>query len=77
MTRDAGCFDAWTICGWLTTCEDKLPIAVATIHAFDADWIQDDPLGSGGDRWRGRFRIVYTTADFRLLPSQAILNNVS
>jgi hypothetical protein len=37
-----GLFDAWVICGRLTTCGDGAPIPGAVVSAFDVDWIQDD-----------------------------------
>src|SRR5438477_13169650 len=37
----------WVICGRLTTCEKpRVPIAGADVEAFDADWLQDDSLGT-------------------------------
>jgi len=67
-------FDAWTICGLLTTCKDKLPIAGATVRAFDADWLQDDPLGVAVTDAGGHFRIDYTTADFQRTPFSPLIN---
>ena len=68
-------FGAWTICGRLRTCaEPKTPISGATVRAFDADWWQDDPLGSAITDSAGRFRIYYTTADFRVTPFSPFIN---
>lgn len=68
-------FGAWTICGRLRTCAaPQLPIAGATVRAFDADWLQDDPLGSDVTDATGRFRIDYTTADFQLTPFSPFIN---
>jgi hypothetical protein len=67
-------FGAWTICGRLTTCEAAVPIAGATVSAFDADWIQDDPLGSGVTDATGRFRIDYLRSDFEKTPFSPIIN---
>ena len=67
-------FDAWTICGLLTTCKDKLPISGATVSAFDADWLQDDPLGSAVTDASGHFRIDYTTQDFQVTPFSPLIN---
>jgi hypothetical protein len=37
----------WVICGKLTTCsKPKQPIGGADVQAFDADWLQDDFLGT-------------------------------
>lgn len=59
-------FDAWVICGQLTNCETKKPIVNATIKAFDADLITDDFLGTAVTDSNGRFRIDYTSAQFRV-----------
>jgi hypothetical protein len=67
-------FGAWTICGRLTTCEAAVPIAGATVSAFDADWTQDDPLGSGVTDATGRFRIDYLRSDFEKTPFSPIIN---
>jgi hypothetical protein len=69
-----GLFDAWVICGVLTSCEDGLPIPGATVSAFDEDWIQDDPLGSGVTDINGRFRIDYTSEAFKITPFSPFLN---
>lgn len=63
-------FDAWVICGRVMDCKNSRPIAGVKVSAFDVDWIQDDPLGSGTTDSNGYFRIDYTTADF----SQTILS---
>jgi len=39
-------FGVWSICGHLRTCKEGQPIPGALVTAFDADWLQDDPLGS-------------------------------
>ncbi|HEX7285352.1 MAG TPA: hypothetical protein VF532_04180 [Candidatus Angelobacter sp.] len=67
-------FDAWVICGRLTTCGDGAPIAGAVVSAFDVDWLQDDPLGSGTTDLNGRFRIDYSAADFELTPFSPYIN---
>lgn len=70
-----GLFGAWTICGRLRTCTSpQAPIAGATVRAFDADWWQDDALGSAMTDASGRFRIDYSTADFRLTPFSPAIN---
>lgn len=59
-------FGAWTICGRLRTCvSPQTPIAGATVKAFDADWLQDDPLGSAVTDATGRFRLDYLADDFK------------
>lgn len=68
-------FGAWTICGRLTTCkEPKTPIPGALVKAFDADWWQNDSLGSAVTDATGRFRIDYTTADFKVTPFSPFIN---
>ena len=67
-------FGAWTICGRLTTCAEHVPIPAATVRAFDADWIQDDPLGSALTDASGHFRIDYTTEDFEKTPLSPFFN---
>ena len=70
-----GRFGAWTICGRLRTCASpQTPIPGATIRAFDADWWQDDPLGSAVTDATGRFRIDYTTSQFRVTPFSPFFN---
>lgn len=70
-----GRFGAWTICGRLRTCAaPQTPIAGATVRAFDADWWQDDPLGSAVTDATGRFRLDYSTADFRVTPFSPFIN---
>jgi hypothetical protein len=61
-----GLFGAWTICGHLKTCAaPHSPIAGATVKAFDADWLQDDALGSAVTDASGHFRIDYLSSDFK------------
>ena len=70
-----GVFGAWTICGHLRTCkEPRTPIAGATVRAYDADWWQDEALGTAVTDSAGRFRIDYSTADFHLTPFAPIVN---
>ncbi len=69
-----GLFDAWVICGRLRTCDDGTPIPGAVVSAFDVDWIQDDPLGSGTTDSNGHFRIDYNSADFEVTPFSPLIN---
>lgn len=69
-----GLFDAWVICGRLTTCDSGAPIMGAVVSAFDVDWLQDDPLGSATTDAAGRFRIDYSSADFELTPFSPAIN---
>ena len=67
-------FDLWVICGRFVTCEGKQPLPGATIRAFDADWIQHDALGEDVTDFNGRFRIYYTSADFKKTPFTPWIN---
>ena len=67
-------FDAWVICGHLTTCTDGSPIPGATVSAFDRDWIQDDPLGSAVTDASGHFRIDYNSEAFKVTPFSPLIN---
>jgi hypothetical protein len=67
-------FDAWVICGRLTSCIDGSPIPGATVSAADCDWIQDDPLGSALTDASGHFRIDYTSEDFKVTPFSPFIN---
>lgn len=69
-----GLFDAWVICGRLTTCGNGTPIPGAVVSAFDVDWLQDDALGSGTTDSNGHFRIDYNSADFETTPFSPIIN---
>ncbi|HLG16875.1 MAG TPA: hypothetical protein VJH03_20585 [Blastocatellia bacterium] len=67
-------FGAWTICGRLSTCTGNAPIQAATVRAFDADWLQDDPLGVAVTDAGGHFRIDYATEDFEKTPLSPFIN---
>lgn len=67
-------FDAWTICGRVTVCDGAGPVMGVRVLAFDADWIQDDPLGSGMTDASGEFRIDYTGSSFRRTPFSPAIN---
>ena len=67
-------FDAWTICGRVTTCDTQKPVSGVTIRAFDADWLQDDDLGSAITDGAGKFRIDYTTLDFQKTIFSPLIN---
>lgn len=58
-------FDAWVICGHLTSCETGVPIVNATVTAWDADFITDDNLGTALTDAKGHFRIDYTSIQFK------------
>lgn len=68
-------FDAWVICGKIVSCEDeKSPVAGVKVTAFDADWIDDDELGSSVTDAQGHFRIDYTSQDFKQTFLSPIIN---
>ena len=67
-------FGIWVICGRFVTCEGKSPLPGATVRAFDTDWIQDDPLGEDLTDGNGRFRIYYTSAQFKKTPFSPLIN---
>ena len=58
-------FGAWVICGTVVVCATGQAVQGVKVSAFDRDWLQDDPLGSGFTDGAGRFRIDYLDADFR------------
>jgi hypothetical protein len=67
-------FDAWTICGRVTVCDSTGPVMGVRVLAFDADWIEDDPLGSALTDSSGNFRIDYTGSSFRRTPFSPAIN---
>lgn len=68
-------FGLWTICGRVLACErQRTPIAGVKVRAFDADWLQDDELGSAVTDINGRFRIDYLTEDFTRTPFSPFIN---
>ncbi|WP_323100434.1 hypothetical protein [Intrasporangium sp. YIM S08009] len=67
-------FGVWTICGRLTTCDGGVAVPGATVSAFDADWLQDDALGSATTDGTGHFLISYVAADFKRTPWSPWLN---
>jgi hypothetical protein len=64
-------FGVWSICGHVRTCKDKQPIPGALVKAFDADWLQDDALGSATTDFDGHFLISYLREDFEKTPLSA------
>jgi len=64
-------FGAWTICGEVTVCGTKDPVAGVKVRAFDTDWLQDDDLGFGFTDSQGKFRIDYLHEDFEKTPFSA------
>ena len=67
-------FDAWVICGRVVAQKTQQPVSGIHVTAFDADWLQDDELGSALTDAEGKFRIDYTRADFTRTPLSPIIN---
>lgn len=67
-------FDAWTICGRVTACDTQQPVMGVRVFAYDVDWIQDDPLGNAMTDATGRFRIDYSSSDFKRTPFSPLIN---
>ncbi|WP_315093772.1 carboxypeptidase-like regulatory domain-containing protein [uncultured Cellulomonas sp.] len=67
-------FGIWTISGQITTCDDKSPIPGAVVSAFDADWLQDDPLGTATTDATGHYVLTYLASDFRRTPFSPFIN---
>jgi hypothetical protein len=65
-------FGAWVICGQVTVCNTNDPVAGVKVIAFDRDWLQDDPLGSGLTDGAGKFRIDYPSDSFKKTPFPGI-----
>lgn len=61
-------FGAWTICGHVMVCDSGAPVSGVKVTAFDADWTQDDALGSGISDASGHYRIDYLASDFKVTP---------
>lgn len=66
-------FDAWTICGQVMT-KEQIALPGVEVTAFDADWIQDDCLGSTLTDDEGRFRIDFARSDFLRTPLSPLIN---
>jgi hypothetical protein len=60
--------DSWTILGRVTSRAARIPLAGLRVHAFDADLLQDDPLGSATTDEEGSFRIDFPSRVFRQTP---------
>ena len=58
-------FDVWTICGRVLDCKTQQPVVGVNVTAFDADWLQDDTLGTAVTDIAGKFLITYAGVDFR------------
>ncbi len=67
-------FGAWVICGTVTACDSQLPVQGVKVRAFDVDWLQDDELGSALTNAAGKFRIDYSTEDFKQTPLSPWIN---
>ncbi len=68
-------FDAWVICGHIRVCdENNAPVSGVKVSAFDADWLTDDFLGTATTDSSGRFRIDYSSKDFKQTFLSPIIN---
>lgn len=71
-------FDAWVVCGRVMAgvgAESTVtPLANAEVMAYDADWLQDDYLGSATTDADGHFRIDFAHADFLKTPLSPLIN---
>jgi hypothetical protein len=67
-------FDAWVACGRVTVRGTQQPVSGVRVTAVDADWLQDDELGSALTDAEGRFRIDYARADFTRTPLSPLIN---
>jgi RHS repeat-associated protein len=65
---------AWVICGRLATCDANEPIAGAVVRAFDADLLEDDPLGGAPTDADGRFRVDYAPEAFKRTPLSPVFD---
>jgi hypothetical protein len=61
-----GLFDAWVICGRVVVCDKPgQGVGGVEVTACDADWIQDDKLGTAMTDASGHFRIDFPGSKFR------------
>lgn len=67
-------FDAWVICGRVIVGATGVPVPNVVVHAFDNDWITDDPLGQATTNSNGRFRIDYTSLTFKQTFLSPVIN---
>ena len=67
-------FDAWVICGRVISQSTAQPVPGIRVSAVDADWIQDDTLGSALTDDAGKFRIDYARDDFTRTPLSPVIN---
>lgn len=67
-------FNAWVICGRVISQRTAQPMPGICVSAVDADWIQDDTLGSALTDNAGKFRIDYAQADFTRTPLSPVIN---
>ena len=73
-----GRFGVWAVCGRVTVCDNgrdtRIPVPNVRVRAFDADWLQDDALGSDVTDAGGHFHIYYTPQQFRVTPFSPLFN---
>jgi len=65
----------FVICGQVTNCAKPVsPVGNVTVKAYDADWIQDDYLGSSSTDTNGWFFIYYDVSKFNRTPFSPFFN---
>jgi hypothetical protein len=62
----------WVVFGRVANQMTRSPVAGLRVYAFDADLLQDDPLGVGTTDAEGRFRIDFLPDHFRDTPIPGI-----
>jgi hypothetical protein len=67
-------FGGRVVCGQLTFCDGGEPVNDVTVTAYDADIIEDDPLGSAVTAGGGYFLIHYRREDYVRTPLTPFLN---
>lgn len=71
-SRVKSALDSWTILGRVTSRAAQIPLSGLRVYAFDADLVQDDPLGTATTNEQGRFRIDFSGRVFRQTPGPGV-----
>lgn len=71
-SRVKSALDSWTILGRVTSRAAQVPLTGLKVHAFDADLLQDDPLGTATTNEEGCFRIDFPGRIFRQTPGPGV-----
>lgn len=68
-------FDVWVICGRVINCKNQgQAYAGVDVTVMDADWLQDDNLGTTTTDASGRFRLYYSSKDFKQTFLSPVIN---